>query len=783
MCGIFGVVFRDPRHIADRDRVIEARNTLRHRGPDEEGVWIAPGVALAHQRLKVLDLQHGQQPMLDAPATQARFALVYNGEVYNFRDIQSHYRPAGVEFTTRCDTEVVFKALNRDGAAAIDRFNGMFAFGHWDQRERALLLVRDRLGKKPLYWFADDELLVFASELKAILEYLGRKFPVDATALDQFFARGYVMAPRTIFEGIHKLPAGNLLKLDAKEGRWRFAVEQYWDYERVEVPTQPNDVLDALDELLTDAVKIRLVSDVPIGCLLSGGIDSSLITSLAAKVSGAGNPIRAFSIGFDESPEHNELPYAELVAKRHGCQWFSRNVRGGDLMAMIDDVAGYYDEPYGNFTMFSMRQLAKLAREQLVVVLTGQGGDELCAGYAGRYNWVPETAAAAMHRQGATKYAPAIDDILNYLRVTSFMGWPRGREAILSPCLKDAILAAATPMEGIAPFWRRHATNGRLDNVLYTDVKTNLPDYLICLEERMTMSCSLEARNPLLDYRVVNFLLSLPDAMKVPPGRNKWALHELARRYVPAEAIDRPKKGFTPPLAMWIGQNAVQVADLFKETELETRSVFAAEWGEYLRAGRYEPAATMPIFYSLMLSVWAQRYGKYIAYWPGEDTTVSLDGSERAVAKKQAASPWQQTLRANDAAAIGEARWFCQAMGNFDAGSRIHIAGGDSSWLAFLATGSQMKVVDGEAEALVLADLDAARDFNTHGPQQRAQPGKWVLWFVPFFAIEQKAEIEQLLNGAGAAGVAIKGFQAIPLEAGRAVLIARGQVTAAMAAV
>ncbi|MCC7191543.1 MAG: asparagine synthase (glutamine-hydrolyzing) [Phycisphaeraceae bacterium] len=778
MCGIFGVVLRDSRRQLHAARVVAARDTLRHRGPDEQGLWIPPagGVALAHQRLKVLDLTHGQQPMV---SPDQRYGLVYNGEIYNFRKLQEHYRAAGLTLTTQCDTEVVLQSLIHDGPGAIEQWNGMFALGFWDTAARSLLLVRDRLGKKPLYWFADDELFVFASELKAILEYLGRKFPVDAVALDQYFARGYILSPRTIFQGIAKLPAGHTLTLDA--GAWTWASKPYWDFVPTPVPTDPGEVLDHLDDLLTDAVRMRMVSDVPIGCLLSGGIDSSLITALTAKVSGEkGERVKAFSIGFDESPDHNELPYAQMVAQRHNCEWFTRAVRGGDFMAMVDDAAQFHDEPFGNFTMFSMRKLAQMAREQLVVVLTGQGGDELAAGYPGRYNWIIDQPAAA--RSGSRRYAAAFDDLFTYLRASSFVAWPRGREVIFSDEMRDAIRAGGPPAADLLPFWNRHLTRvGRLNNVLYTDVKTNLADYLICLEERMTMSCSLEARNPLLDYRVVNFLLSLPESMKIhdipgsPEGRrNKWVLLELARRYVPAEAIDRPKKGFTPPLGLWISQNADRMAQLFNQTDGQTRSIYSSAWREYLRGGQYESNTLMPVFYSLMLAAWVKRYGQYVSQWPGGTPSamgsISLDVSAAAQGDH-----WQAALRTQDPIALQEARWFCQAMGNFAANTRLRINGDDDGWFTFLARGSQMRIAASheEADALVLLGAGAAESFDARD----LKADDWVLWFVPFEA-SQANDVKTLLSQAGDAGITLKGVQAVPTGPAHGVLIARGQVGA-----
>ncbi|MCE9589367.1 MAG: asparagine synthase (glutamine-hydrolyzing) [Planctomycetes bacterium] len=769
MCGILGQVTRDPRFIADADRLAAARDTLTHRGPDEAGLWIRPGVALAHRRLKVLDLTHGQQPITDP---QSHAAMVYNGEVYNFLDLQRHYRDsAGLTFDTRCDTELVFKALNHEGEAALPRFNGMFALAHWDDRRRSLLLVRDRLGKKPLYWYADGERLVFASELKAILRWLDRKFEVDPTALDEFFTRGYVLSPRTIFRGIHKLPAGCTLKLDAHPDRWNWAVEPWWEFQPRETPVEPGAVLDELDALLTDAVRMRLISDVPIGCLLSGGIDSSLVTALAAKVSSG--PVSAFSIGFDGDDAFNELPYAKMVAERHGCRWFHKSVAAGDFMSMLDEAAPFYDEPFGNFTMFSMRRLATLAREQLVVVLTGQGGDEISAGYPGRYNWVADSEAMARDRGQASRFAPAVDDMVNHLRTSSFLPWKQGREAILGRGLLDAIDRAAGPADGLLPFWNRYPSLGRLNNVLHADTRTNLPDYLIVLEERMTMSRSLEARNPLLDYRVVEFMLSLPARFKITDGpqrRNKWALHELARRYVPAEAIDRPKRGFTPPLNLWITGNAAAIAERFRESAGMTRGVFSPAWEKYLGEGRYDNNTVMPLFYSLMLTAWAKEYGRYIAGWPTDSSSFQAPRTTHDAPSFNSPRA-RAALRQQDTTAISESRWFCQVLANLPAGAPVRVVGEEREWFEFLAKGSgHPAAAGGDAAALMIVGTEAAEVFASGTAD--VSPPHAILLFIPF-AQSAITETQALLRRV-AARAQLAGSQAIPISADRAVLVARG---------
>lgn len=759
MCGILGVIHRDPQLETHRERLIAARDTLTHRGPDEAGVWCLPGVGLAHRRLKVLDLTHGQQPML-APAnhpTDPRYALVYNGEVYNYRTLRHGFEKRGENFRGDGDTEVVFHALNTHGPDAVQSFDGMFALGHWDHAERKLLLVRDRLGQKPLYWHDDGDQLVFASELKAVLRYLDRKFDIDPASLDEFFTRGYILSPRTIFHGIHKLPAGCRLRLDASD--WRIEIERYWDIEPAapgSLPTDPDDAVEMLDELLADAVSQRLVSDVPLGCLLSGGIDSSLITAIASKVSGeSSGGVSAFSIGFDESDEHNELPFAEMAAKSLGCQWIPRSVRGassgGDFLDDLDDALRFFDEPFGNFTVIAQRKLAQLCREHLTVVLSGQGGDELAAGYPGRYNWVLDSPRGAPRHQ----HTPPIDNLNNHLNKTSFVGWNAGRAAMYSDGLRHAVTQAHHPAAGVLPFWR--TSGDALNNVLAADVKTNLPDYLVTIEERMTMSASLEARNPLLDHRVVNYLLALPGSMKIREGQNKWPLFKLCERYLPREVYDRPKRGFTPPLGLWLAQNRDRIATHFRDTAPLLASVFSPTWAQHLASANTSPATTMPVYYSLVLSKWAEHYGDYINAWPSENASKT--------------TVWHESCREQTPAGVGAARWFAQALGNFPDGGTLRLVGDEDGFYAWLAEQLGYAVSnDAACPRQVFCGLPAiaAADFATwtHAAD--------VVFVAPFGATQQH-EVQQALQTLPACA-AVQGTQGVQVDTDRGVLVARLRV-------
>lgn len=775
MCGIVGVIHRDPSRPVAEGRLINARETLTHRGPDEAGLWIRPGVGLGHRRLKVIDLIGGQQPMV---SDDGHRAMVYNGELYNFRDLRRDLEAEGVRFRSSSDTEVLFHLLERDRAGAVECASGMFAFGHWDESTRTLTLARDRLGKKPLYYFVDDDRLVFASELKAILTYLDRAFDIDPVAFDQFLAHGRIAAPRTIYAGIRLLEPATVLTLSAREGAWSITTRRYWEPSPVETPSDDDEAVDALEALLFDAVKRRLVSDVPIGCLLSGGIDSSLITALATKANGGS--VKAFSIGFDESEQLNELPFAEMVAGALGCDWHHRLVRGTDFLESLDETVASFDQPFANFAMFPTRLLARMAREELTVVLSGQGGDELAAGYPGRYGWVMETANAATQKSKRSEFAPAVDDLLQHLQHTSFLPWSNAREAILAGDVRESILAQATPFDDLRGWWNRPDLHGsdRLRRVLLADCATNLPDYLVTIEERMTMAASLEARNPFLDERVATFLLSLPAEKKFRQTMHgleaKWIVRELARRHVPRAAIDRPKRGFTPPLDLWITQHESAVRERILDAEPIVGHLFSPEWKRAMREQSFTTLPLMAVFYTLMTSVWGQQHASHLT---GEIAS-------RPAEPAKTASPWQATLRAQTGEAITEARWIAQALGNIADGARVGVVGDVDGYIETIARGSGLVPVDESetVDALVITGRAARQlagiDADSAGPE--SPDGVPTVLVLLSCSMQEADALPAALERIGSF-IEIRGRQAVQTGADRAMLVVRGEGRAAAA--
>jgi asparagine synthase (glutamine-hydrolysing) len=659
----------------------------------------------------------------------------------------------------------------------------MFAFAHWDTTARTLLMARDRLGQKPLYWFKDDQCCVFASELKAILRFLERKFQLDPIAIDQYFARGYILSPRTIFKDIHKLPAGCHFKLDART--WEHSVESYWDYSPVDVPADPSKAIDQLDELLSDAVQKRLIADVPFGCLLSGGIDSTLMTAMAAKAMG-NVPLKTFSIGFDsDDPRFNELPYAKMTAAHHRCQYNEKVVSLGDFLELVDDVSTYFDEPFANFAMFPMRRLAQLCREQLTVVLSGQGGDELAAGYEGRYNWAVATT------NDKIKPSPA-DHLASYLLRTNILPWSGARQNMYASAMRQTLLKQITGSTHVGAFWMRHKQFDPLNQALYADVKTNLPDYLVCVEERMTMAASLEARNPMLDWRVVNYMMSMPTSLKVQGKQFKWALFELAKRYGPIEAIDRPKRGFTPPLGQWIVQAQSQLGRMFVKTQNWTKQLFDPQWQAFLQAGQFTQQHTMPVFYSLMFTKWCEKYADYIQPdLPLETAGFELPGSEQD-------HRWHRGTLAIENQTLNETRLANHLFNHFDATDHVLLVGDENGWFSrvFQASGknvTRMIAPDDWSEEQVIAlsqtpavatqQPDEVSKLNVAGTIMigmekianqlvaRHFAGKRLVCLIPFAANEQP-QVQALLQQIAALGT-IAGHQVVNLSDVKAALVVR----------
>ena len=544
-------------------------DAIAHRGPDGYGVWTAPGVGLGHRRLSIIDIAGSPQPMA---ATDGRAMLVFNGEIYNYRELRAELTAQGAKFHTDGDSEVILAAYQRWGADCVTRLAGMFAFAIYDCDRRAVLLARDRLGVKPLFMAPlPDGSILFGSELKALTAHPQLPREVDPLALEDYLTWGYVPDSRSILKGVEKLPAGHIrwLRHDAPPS----APQPWWDVSFADRRKGSAADLEAeLLELMRDAVRSRMVADVPLGAFLSGGVDSSSVVALMAEASAT--PVRTCSIGFDVKAL-DESDYARAVAERFATDHRSRTVSPDDFSA-IDQLAGMFDEPFADASALPTWRVCQLARETVTVALSGDGADEAFAGYRRHVFQHGEDRLRAM-LPGALRAPvfgtmgwlyPKADWAPRPLRAkTTLLALAGGGEAayaqalsVTHPSLRDDLYTddfkrLRGDYRGEQPLIElmRHApARSGLDRAQYADLKFWLPGDILTKVDRTSMAVSLEAREPLLDHRLVEFAASLPEAMRVRRGTGKWLIKHAMRRYLPDDILFRQKQGFVTPIAQWL---------------------------------------------------------------------------------------------------------------------------------------------------------------------------------------------------------------------------------------
>lgn len=588
MCGIAGFAGKS----GTRDDLARMIATLKHRGPDDTGMHVAPGIALAQARLAILDLSPaGHQPM---SWNDGRFEIVFNGEIYNFADIRKSLIADGVKFRSTSDTEVILALYAREGRAAFARLAGMFAIALWDRDRRELVLARDRLGKKPLYFGVFDGTLLFASEPKAILEHPAFPRRVDPRAITEYLAFEYVPTPRSIWDGLGKLEPGTLLI-------WKDGVasrERFWspDLREREIPLA--DALASLDRLLATSVRERLVADVPVGVLLSGGLDSSTVAYYAAREKQ--ERIRTFSIAFEEA-SFDESAYARMVSDHLGTDHRVRTVRADDMIAEIPAIAEMLDEPMADASILPTYLLSRFVRKEITVALGGDGGDELFAGYptfqaaklARAYRMLPEAVRDRAIAPFVNRIPESDRNMSLGFKLKRFVGgidtddWimhQRWMGNFSGGALADlfapehAPLAAHDPWLALGP-WREEARGLSPENaVLWSYLRTYLMDEVLVKADRASMRASLELRAPLLDHRLVEEVFRMPYAWKQRGFTGKWLLKELMRGKIPDAIIDRPKKGFGIPLARWFRAELSQFLDeTLSETAIREMGLFRYE--------------------------------------------------------------------------------------------------------------------------------------------------------------------------------------------------------------
>ena len=568
MCGICGIVYSDREQHIDGDALKKMCDVITHRGPDDEGYYINQQVGLGMRRLSIIDLSTGKQPISNE---DGQIWIVFNGEIYNHKDIREELESKGHQFKTKTDTEAIVHAYEEYGESCVQKLNGMFAFAIWDHQKNMLFLARDRIGIKPLYYLFDKNRLIFGSEIKSILQAGDIPKRIDLQALDHFLTFEFIPAPLSIFQDIKKLPPGHTLKFQ-NNTTW---VRSYWDVELKSNGKETFQIKKNLRELLQDAVKVRLMSDVPLGAFLSGGVDSSIIVALMAQV--MEEPVKTFSIGFEDST-YNELKYARLISEKFKTEHHEFIIKP-DAVELADNLVKFLDEPFGDFSIFPTYLVSKMAREYVTVVLSGDGGDELFAGYD---SYIADKIAKKYYgrlpRQFRNGFLTRLLDVVppsskkkglinRAKRFVEGMKLPEDlhhtRWMIFLQQAEKEMLYNSDVKSGMREFdpykFERsyfanvaYNRNDEINKQMYVDLKMYLVDNILVKVDRMSMATSLEARVPFLDHRFVEFAATVPGNYKMQGVKTKVILKQAMEELLPDEVLYRGKEGFSIPIKNWL---------------------------------------------------------------------------------------------------------------------------------------------------------------------------------------------------------------------------------------
>jgi asparagine synthase (glutamine-hydrolysing) len=615
VCGIAGIVRWDGAPILEQE-IRGMCGAIVHRGPDEEGVYIGDGVALGMRRLSIIDLEGGQQPISNEDGT---VWIVFNGEIYNYRELRRDLERAGHVFKTDSDTETIVHLYEDLGARCVERLRGMFGFAIWDERRRQLLIGRDRLGIKPMYYAERNGELVFSSELKPILTLPSIPRSVDWGAANHLFTFLSTPSDQSIVHGVRKLEPASVLV--AQPGR-PLQIQKYWDVEfRPNEKATEAELVEQLREMLTEAVTLHQVSDVPVGAFLSGGLDSSAVVALMAKP--AAGRLKTFSIGFAES-EFDELPYARQVARAFGTDHHDLVLRP-DAVSIVEDLTWYLDEPFGDTSAIPTYMVSKLASEHVKVVLSGDGGDEIFAGYdkyvvegrERRYDRVPSPLRRIAGMVGSAMPDGmtgrrflrhlALDGAHRYLDASTMFRADELRKLVKPDAY--ARLSQHDPLaESLAAL--RHQGQDWLSAAQYRDLHTYLPLDILAKVDRATMAHSLEARPPLLDHKLVEFAATIPARFRMRDGTTKYLFKQAMRGILPDAIIDRQKHGFAVPLAKWFrGDLAGFARDVLFSEQCRQRGIFDTAYVDrLLQLNERGRNLDLQLWTVMSFELWCQRF-------------------------------------------------------------------------------------------------------------------------------------------------------------------------------
>ena len=619
MCGIFGI--HDTRHPLNmsRERLAAIADLISHRGPDAAGYHLDTHIALAHRRLKIIDLEGGVQPMYTADES---VVLVFNGEIYNYKALRQSLINKGHAFRTHSDTEVILAAYREYGEGCFSRLRGMFSIALYDRKKDLLLLARDRLGIKPLYLYQDGSRMTFGSEIKPILEAMQLRPTANVEVLDFYVSVGYVPGEETLFSGIRKLPPGHYLKI--LNGQ----VEEscFWDIS--DTPVLDIDFADAstsFESVLMESVQLHLESDVPLGAFLSGGVDSSVIVALMSKLQD--QRVKTFSVGYSDDPASSELKYARMVADIYQTEHHEYILESLDFFNSLDLLLKFTEEPIVESAAVALYQLSLLAREHVTVILSGEGGDEVLAGYPlyqlmrkvdrvrhtlGRVPLAGKLPIPALFpdREKLIKYWDWINTPLEYRY--------QGISNDVTPHIKKHLYTDEmyeTAGSRTSTYFHDlfcHLENASdLKRMSYVDMKTWLPDDLLIKADKMTMAASLELRVPFLDHAVVEYGMQLPDNCRISEGQGKYLLKKLAEKYLPREIIYRKKQGFPVPIAVWFRDKLHhKIREILLDPKALGRGYFRPDYVQRIldihRSGKQD--LSRRIFTLLAIELWHQMY-------------------------------------------------------------------------------------------------------------------------------------------------------------------------------
>ena len=626
MCGIAGVVSRTRESDISEALVRHMCDQIVHRGPDDEGIYVADGAGLGMRRLSIIDLSGGHQPVFNEDRSAW---IVYNGEVYNFPELRPELESRGHRFYTRTDTECIIHLYEEMGADCVQKLRGMFGLAIYDKNKRKLILARDRLGKKPLHYALHDGKLYFASEIKSILAVAPELAEVSSQALLEYLYYGYVPEPLTAFTGIHKLPSGHLLEFENGEVH----IRQYWDLPEYDThtPKSEEECLEELERRLFEATRIRLISDVPLGAFLSGGTDSSTVVGLMARASAG--PVKTFSIGFKKD-EFNEADYARLVAKKFGTDHHEM-ILEPDVVQTVEHITSTLEEPFGDSSMLPTYYVCQMARQHVTVALSGDGGDEMFAGYdryrihAGRgaFERIPGWARSLFRerifpllpsgmRGRKLSYNVTLPYQDRYIDGMAFLPAFERDVPLLSEDFRAILERSDDPANVLRRYFAKAPAKDPVSQLLYVDTKTYMVDDILTKVDRMSMLNSLEVRVPILDHKFVEWAASLPPDWKLRGGQQKYILRKLAERVgVPREVLDRPKRGFQLPLVHWMRNELKDMLTILLEPRTLNRGYFEAAgvrklMDDHLLRGR---TMTGRIWRLLMFELWHRNFlEKYV---------------------------------------------------------------------------------------------------------------------------------------------------------------------------